>query len=239
MYINIYNNDERSRECARVLGEICPNIWASLLPIPSSPDGIHLGRGEELVSSLDFSPGEVICGYDIPPSLAQRALELGCTTVDSARDELFLLENARLTALAALGYILHSPSIDEEGGMVGVIGYGRIGRALVHMLLSLGIPIRVFTSRQSVRLELGEVGVSSSDYSTEDGLDGVTLLVNTAPSVTLSPPHLVPILELASGDNFPNHSVTRLSALPAKHYPRAAGRAWAESIKRALGEVEK
>ena len=240
MYIKVYNNDERSRECSRALGSLCPHFEGWLLPIPTSPDGVHLGRGEELLDSLDFAPGEVICGYEIPPAFARRERERGVVVVDSALDEAFLLENARLTALAALGYILHSSAIDDEGAVVGVVGYGRIGQYLVRILLSLGIPTRVFTSRHSVRLELGGSGVPSSDYSDSEALDRVSLLVNTAPARTVLPPPTLPVLELAQGDNFPGHDITRLSALPARHYPRAAGRAWAESIKRSLClEVEK
>ncbi len=243
MYIKVYNNDERSEACLDVLrASRLPSTVKGLclLPIPSTSDGVHIrGCSDERLSDIIPKSGVVYCGYAIPTDIARMLQDGGGIVSDASLDEDFLLDNAYLTSLASLGYILHTYSIDLSRPIVGVVGYGRIGSSLTRMLLSLGIPIRVYTSREDLRLELGSLGVSSSGYFSDASFDGVDLIVNTAPSITLSPPADIPILELASGDNFPENTVTRLPALPAKHYPRSAGRIWANAILRAIfREVE-
>lgn len=240
MYIKVYENNGRAKACAEFVSRSDLPLYikgVELLPIPTRQDSPSLGEGG-LYSLLDGDcEGVVFAGYDVPPDFAIRVLEGGGILFDSSLDEVFLLENAYLTALGALGYILHSIS-DAAQPRVGVVGYGRIGSYLVKMLLSLGIGVRVFTGRKKTRLELGEMGVETSEYGEGADFSGLDLLVNTAPAKTVAPPQGLPVFDLASGDNFDGTCVRKFPALPAKLYPVAAGKVWAESIIRRFASGE-
>jgi hypothetical protein len=109
------------------------------------------------------------------------------------------------------------------------------------------VPV-VFTANEEARLELGLSAIPTAPYGVlrdEDALQKIgrlDYLINTAP-VRIVGEDVVgvlgsaKILELASGDNFPaGLAVERLPSLPAKKYPRSAGKCLAESILRMLGE---
>lgn len=240
MYIKVYENNGRAKTCAELVSRADLPLYikgVELLPVPTRPDSPSLGDGG-LYALLDGDcEGVVFAGYDIPPDFAIRVLEGGGILLDSSLDEAFLLENAYLTSLGALGYILHSLG-DAERPRVGVVGYGRIGSCLVKMLLSLGIDVRVFTGQKKTRLELGEMDIESSEYGEGADFSGLDLLVNTAPARTVVPPQGLVVFDLASGDNFDGTHVRKLPALPAKLYPVAAGKVWAESIIRRFGAGE-
>lgn len=234
MYIKVYENNGRAETCAELLSRAdLPSYikGVELLPIPTRLYSPSFGDGG-LFGLLDADcEGVVYAGYDIPPDFAMRVLEGGGILFDASLDEVFLQENAYLTSLGALGYILHS-LCDTLEPRVGVVGYGRIGSHLSKMLLSLGVRVRVFTGRKATRLELGEMGVESSEYGEGADFTDLDLLVNTAPARTVVPPADLPVFDLASGDNFGGDMVRKLPALPAKLYPASAGKVWAEAIVR-------
>jgi hypothetical protein len=159
---------------------------------------------------------------------------------DLARDEEFLLENAYLTALAALGIYLGTTKAAPRDTSVGVVGYGRIGKRLTGLFLYLGARVRVFTSREDTRLELCENGVSASVSGRDYDLSGLDILINTAPATIFEKdkiPEDLRIIDLASGDNFPEIAgVEKYPSVPAKMFPISAGRAWGRAVERRLAK---
>ena len=150
-----------------------------------------------------------------------------------------------MTAVGAVGKILTESSSVPKDLSIGIIGYGRIGKRLLELLLFLGARVVVFTSKEGVRRELCAHGVSALPYEAllkTGDVASLDVLINTAPAPIISDEAIAAfektkLIELASGDNFPkNASVTRLMQLPAKMYPRSAGRALGGSILRMLGE---
>ena len=217
-----------------------------ILPIPTSRDGVHISGTERLVSEITASVGarDGVCGYAIPKREKEEMRRRGAFIYDAAEDEVFLSENARLTAEGTLGYILTNSAISVRDVTVGVVGYGRIGKYLVHMLLSLGAKVRVYTSKNATRVCLGECGVESEYMPREaeviPNISGLDFLINTAPThlgktFDRGIPSSLSVIEIASGDNFPGvPGVVHLPSVPDRLYPKSSATLYADGIKRAL-----
>jgi dipicolinate synthase subunit A len=223
-----------------------------VLPIPSTKDNKHITNTDILLEQtlVNVSVGSKIVGYGLPEEYKERAIALGAEVYDAGFDEIFLLKNAYLTALGALGYILST--VDRELAEIrfGIFGYGRIGRILAQMLLFLGAKLTVYTSKFLSRVELGTYGIDSSEvsYARKDAcvLDGLDILINTAPTDMsgicreAKIPRDVRVIELASGNNFSGiEGVERLPGIPEKSYPESAARAYLEAIIRLAREEKK
>ena len=247
MQIEIIGTDKRQSYCARELkralafGLVGGDRRLVVLPIPTTRDKVLVTGSELKISDIPTLSGEgaTFCGYSIPQSVKEKIADLGGSVLDLSYDEEFLSENARLTALGTVGYILTHGESEPSDMNIGIIGYGRIGRALLRYLLLLGARVKLYTTRDSVRRELGELGVATEIMSENADFDNLSLLINTAPTAFLgkiskSNQHL-PIVELASGDNFPESlSVTRLPSIPALMYPESSGKLYAKYILKGL-----
>ena len=242
MEIKVFGEEKRLLECKACLSSFdCRDALQILLyPIPTSRDGAHLTGGDisfsEAAECADSSTLAV--GYAIPSALRAELSAKGADIYDLSLDEAFLTENARLTALGTLGYILTKIEKVPSDCEIGIVGYGRIGSALLRLLLFLGARVRVYTTGESVRLSLCEAGVRAelADIAEPYPLD---LLINTAParvfseSVLSRMPKDLKILELASGDNFlAGGDLTPLPSVPARFYPESSGKLLADSIMR-------
>ena len=244
----VYENSPRAEMCERVLrsSRLADKFSeAIILPIPSSTDGVNI-RGTDVAMSDALAHGRdgvLVLGYGLPSMLAYLLRARGATVYDAAEDEEFLLANADLTALATLGIILSDGRRAPSDLRIGVVGYGRIGRCLLRYLLYLGAEVRVYSSRESVRMELSELGIGCYPCVDLDTVSGLDILINTAPARILDAlagfDGDMRIMELASGDNFPTGvKVERYPSLPARAYAESAGRVWAKSAERAiLGEA--
>ncbi len=247
MSIETYGMGERVRIAASRLMPLSSNHNIILLPVPTTRDAKTVAKSDipladTLVNAAD---GTLVVGYGLPADFVTRAEALGAETLDLALDEEHLADNARLTAIGALGYILTDERCVPENIRFGIYGYGRIGRELARLLLFLSAHVRVYTSKKLTLLELGEYAdgllTVKSSRDTLD-LDDIDILINTAPKDFSREfeegkiPAGKRIIELASGDNFAGiFGVERLPALPERMYPESAGEAYAEAVKRRLG----
>ena len=228
------------RECVRLLESVVGPLSGRLilLPIPTTRDNIYInGTDLTLGSVVPLLTGEsTLVGYNIPRDLINNAEEVGAVVYDAGRDERFLMENAIISARGAIGYLLTNFTRDIADMKIGIIGYGRIGRALLRYLICLGSSPILYTRRQEVAVELGSSGVDCRVIG--DGCDtgGLDLLINTSPTAGISIDDLDPmtkIIDLASGKPFPTSDrVTKLSSIPDAMYPLTAGRLYAEGILR-------
>ena len=243
MEIRSFGVGERISECHRLLSEHFVAEWGGeilLLPIPSTRDNRYItGTSVEIADLLPIiKPGVRVVGYNIPSLLTEAAAKLYATVYDAALDEDFLIANAELTARGAVGYILTHYKKDISDMSVGVVGYGRIGMRLARWLLLFGARLTVYTTRESLALELCEAGISAKPIEKDLDLTGLDILINTAPARQIDEEMLdkqTEIIDLASGNYFsPSERLTKLSSIPELYYPRTAGRLYAEGAIRAL-----
>lgn len=244
MIIHSYENTPRADACINYVRR-CSALekvdQLFLLPIPST-------RNNDLISGTNVyiydvlegvTPASLIVGYGLSDEFVGEAIRQGCVVFDISKDEGFLCENAELTAIATLGILLTTFSIAPSNMKVGVVGYGRIGKRLTKLLLYLGSQVRVYTSNNDVQMDLCECGVETLKSSSCADVNGLDILINTAPAKIFDtgraefPRHLR-VIDLASGDNFPDFQVEKYPSVPAKMFPLTAGLAWGKSIERFL-----
>ncbi len=244
MIIHTYEVGGRGEACAEYLRAHSDGLSAQralILPIPTTRDNIHLNGSDVLLSDILKSAerGMLVIGYGMPPDFSDALVSLNASVFDANDDELFLLKNAELTAMAALGILLTTESRAISDMSFGIVGYGRIGKKLARMLLFHGAQVRIYTSRDATRLELGGLGVDASASSKDAGLDGIDVLINTAPAVIFENgvPECIRVIDLASGDNFPGRTVEKYPSVPAKMFPKSAGLALGSAAVRYFREA--
>lgn len=211
-----------------------------LLPIPTTKDGINVNGTDitldSLIGGMDGSC--VVAGYGLPGEFCERVRALGGVVYDALYDESFQQKNAELTALGAIGELISERDRAPSEVRFGIIGYGRIGSALLKYLSFLGAHPVVFSARESVRLMLGEWGVECSAGEALEDFLGLDVLINTAPrcitdmaGAELLYASGMSIFDLASGENFGgSERVVRLPAVPDRVFPESAGAAYADAI---------
>ena len=246
MKVYACGTDKRTVECGRLLSaESFPGIErAVLLPIPTTRDGVHVLGTEITLEELSgkLRPFDLLVGYGVPRELREAAAGVGCAVADVSVDEEFLAQNAALTAVGAVARLCGGGELAPKDQTFGIIGYGRIGERLTHILMFLGARVKVFTSKKEVRDRLGMLGVCGVDYYSDlemaKALSDVDVLVNTAPARIVDDEcanilSKKRVVELASGDNFPSSlPVERMPSIPAIDFPKSAAIALADSVKR-------
>ncbi len=245
MNIEIFGESERQKSAEKLLlGESLDFDSIKLLPIPSSRDGEHItGTGILLKDFLEeVKSGDFVIAYGLPEAIKTALASRGILCYDAESDEDFLFENAYVTAVGTLGYILSNSKKIPGDMKFGIIGYGRIGSCLTRLLLFLGAGVKIFSSKKLTRIELGFCGIESLEIKVSDfsdmNISELDFIINTAPTNLsyLFPERRVPdgmrVIDLASGDSFPGISgVEYLPSLPNRMYPISAGATYA---KRAL-----
>ena len=242
MEIRLIGSGGRMRECHRILSsKLCGRGGRLLLlPIPTTRDNIFINStGTTVKAVAEMIDGEtVVAGYSIPEAITERAGDMGAPLFDASLDEKFLLENARISAEGALGYILTHGQKALKDMRVGIVGYGRIGSEMTRLCLLFGARVRLFTARESVALELGEMGIDARLIDENIDLRELDVLINTTPKRQIDEekiPRDIDIIDLASGSIFePSERLVKLSSIPDAFYPMTAGRLYAEAILRFL-----
>ena len=243
MIILSYENSLRSDSCIDYLrnSDVAGSVEnVILLPIPSTRDNVTILNTKVYINSVieDVDSETLVCGYGVPSMFKEKAEARGALVFDLSEDESFLLENAYTTAVCTLGIILNTESKMPTDLHIGVVGYGRIGKRLTELLLYIGAQVRVYTSRISVRDELCECGVSSVLTSEGEFLQGLDILINTAPARIFSADIIgedLRVIDLASGSNFDEGvRVEKYPSIPAKMFPVSAGVAWGKAIEHFL-----
>jgi len=244
MSIETYGTGERLKTAARLASSLGVKSHITLLPVPTTRDKKYVANTDILLEDTlqNAEEGSILVGYGLPDGYKSRAESLGARVLDLSLDEQYLCENAYLTALGTLGYILTTDRRAISDMTFGIVGYGRIGSRLVRMLLFLSARVRIYTSKLLSRLDLGECGIDSvSAYEGAGDFSGIDVLINTAPKDMRGYfpdgkiPHGMRVIELASGDNFVGiEGVEKLPSLPEKMYPESAGGTYFAAVKRFL-----
>ena len=137
MEIHTLGEGRRLTVCREILADMTAGCDGRLLllPIPTSRDNTYItSTSLPILDLAKLAQGcAFVAGYNIPRGVIGDEIRL----YDAACDEEFLIANAILTARGALGYILTHWQRDISDMKIGVIGYGRIGREMLRLLLLL------------------------------------------------------------------------------------------------------
>ena len=250
MNIETYGTGERLKIAAGLAGSIPAEGHLVLLPVPTTKDGVHVFGTDILLSDTlcNLDEKSVIVGYGLPKDFISEINARGAAVLDLSCDEEYLSENAYITAVGAVGYILTTSKKSPDGVRFGIVGYGRIGSRLVKMLLFLGGSVKVYTTNPLNSVTLGECGIDCASVSDSDRYDfsGIDILINTAPKdmrEAVSYGYVcekMRIIELASGDNFAGISeVERLPGIPERMFCESAGQTYFSAIERFLNTIRR
>ncbi len=142
---------------------------AVILPLPVTRDGIHPTAGAEHEGKIPpfsvlFSRAAdetLFLGGNVPASVAATAVEMGVSLTDYYGSERLLLKNAAATAEAALAMAITALPVVLTGTPVGVIGSGRIARALIPLLRAAGAHVYVYARSAEGRRIAEEMGAAA------------------------------------------------------------------------------
>ena len=239
---------ERLEDCAA-------GAAAVILGTPFSRDGkwINISRGDCAVSFSALcellAPDGLILGGMLTDGAAELAGRYGVRTRDYFDCEEVAVLNAVPTAEGALGAAMELLPVTLCGARTGVIGYGRIGRALAVRLRALGSRVTAVARRAEQRALCVSDGIDAVGFPEIGELKGYDVIFNTVPEPVIGERELgliggSPIIELASAPGGIDLAaakekgcrVIHAPALPGRTAPVTAGRIIKASVARILGE---
>lgn len=201
-----------------------PDVTHLLLDVPSS-DAF-------LPAMLEMLPsGVTLIGGNLP-----------LPGIDLLKDADYLAQNACITAQCAL--ILAAKEMDCAYSRlrVLVIGAGRIGTHLIHLLKAAGANVSVLSQDSEKRAMLRSLGtdaISPAELSCR--LPEFRLILNTAPAPILSAQDCTHcsdcvMMDLASRPGIDSPRAISARGLPGKYAPKSSGILIAQTIDRLLKE---
>ena len=236
---------KRFEDCEKALEKI-ENANIIILPIPLTQDKRHIFTPlcdkrlliEEVVkrakaNTIIFGGGEHIL------------FENNKNYINILLNEEMTLKNAYATAEATLAIIEEKSPTTIRGSNFSILGYGRIGKALGHILKLLGPNVTVFARRAEVLKEAVNDGLMAHNISQiNEYLKNSDIIINTIPHLVLTDKELkllnneTVIIDLASrpgGVDFiaaRKYGLNTIHALslPGKFSPKSA----AEYIEEAI-----
>ncbi len=237
MDIKFYGNDPRLSVCQKRLSSRSSEGTLYLLPIPSFKAG-------DTPPFADLSPkaGDAVVGYGIPSAESAKLTQNGARFLDLANDDAYQKESAETTALGILFHLCQGAAAVPSDLSVGIVGFGKIGQALLKILVFFGAKLSVYTRNPLSQKDLSSLGIdvypsSSFAYHGED------VLINTAPACLLHRdafPGAIPrIYDVATGnavaEDVPHQ---KLPALPRKLFEVSAADSYCRAVERFLSEEQ-
>ena len=194
-----------------------------LLDVPSFGSTGLFRNGEDPTSLLASLPVDTILyggNLDIAPYRC----------IDFLKDEIYLAENAYITAECALDAALPYMRITLRGCPILILGWGRIGKCLADLLKTIGASVTVAARKQEDRAMLDALGYTSADTATvQNSLYQYRLIFNTIPFPVLNRddmktchPDCVKI-DLASVPGMEGDDVVIARGLPGLHMSESSG----------------
>lgn len=240
-------------DTAASLARCVQNADVLILPMPAF-DSAQTIRSHDGISTSEFlsscPPDALVCGGILAP-VDNLFSAHGLRAFDYAQDDTLTLENAELTAEAALPLLFSHLSVPLSGSSFLICGFGRIGKLLSRKLAALGVHVCVSARRQqdlSLAKILGYRCETTGVW--QRGLDRYHAIVNTVPAEVFPAAQLSSIrpgcvlLELASlpggfcrdAHTYPGFLDGR--GLPGRYAPDAAAAIVRRAIFRKLSLEE-
>lgn len=206
-----------------------------LLDVPSFDPKGNLRSGGKIEDILSCVPKNVTV---IGGNLQHTALA-GYKTVDLLQDDLYVAQNAQITAHCTVKHLLAKLNVTLCGTPVLVVGWGRIGKCLAALLKAMGAMVTVAVRKPADRAMLLALGydtvwIDSLGYD----LFRYNAIVNTVPAMVLSKDKMQYCandcvkIDLASIPGMEDKSVLWARGLPAKDAPGTSGKLIAKTALR-------
>ena len=237
---------------------------AVLLPLPASSDSKHLYLPlvdvleEPLLKDLFKRVGEdvVIAGGKFSPAVKACAKEYGVRLYDYFECEELQRKNALPTAEGAVFILMREMTRTVSGLSVAVTGFGRVAKALIHLLLAMGAKVTVAARKEADIKAAKALGCKTVHLTGKEALKklsiGQSAIFNTVPHWLFSEDILSEmstdtlIIDLASSPGGVDANAAALHgirviwalSLPGKYAPVTAGEIIAESVLSYLGKEE-
>lgn len=219
----------------------CTYLKEAGLPVTDQP-GSNVGH--LLLDVPSFGPnGQLRLGGDIQPLLAGLPTDVvvyggnlnhpalrNHRVADFLQDETYLAQNAYITAECALDVALPYLTVTLRNCPVLILGWGRIGKCLAHLLKAVGAQVTVSARKEADRAMLQALGYQALDTANlGPQLDTYRLIFNTVPHLVL-PQEMSKhcsenciLIELASKAGIEHEDVIIARGLPGVHMPESSG----------------
>ena len=194
-----------------------PDVTHLLLPVPSFPNG------DEYLAHLmaDLPDDVIISGGNLRSPLLEHSI-----TVDFLQDPFYLAENAAITADCAVA-LAQKDSGSLKDIPVLILGWGRIGKCLSHILRNRGCRVTVAARKSADLAMIRALGFChDSIYHIRDSLSHYRLVFNTVPDMILPNSETHPdclIIELASKPGITGGNILNARGLTGKMAPERSG----------------
>ena len=236
MAVSFFENDVR----------LFSSADAVLLPLPMSRDGIHVRD-----TSLEIQTILDAVGEDVPIFAGKTDGITDARLVDYAKDDFFEQMNAPPTAEGALAIVLSETAITVCGMRVGILGFGRVARAVAYLFRAVGADVTVFVRREEARASAelaGYRGVSLTSLA--ETVCEMDTVINTIPHRIVTGEVIsrmekdTLIVDLASVPGGVDFDLAREAgiraihalALPGKYSPKTAGAIIGETVLSLLSQ---
>lgn len=159
-----------------------------ILPLPLTTDSENVNMPfsdsnlsvEELFSNIERD--SIVFAGKIPEDVKNKAFENGIKIFDYNEREEFAIANAYLTAESAVGIAMNSLNTSIKGMKTLVVGYGRIGKCLCHILKALGSDVYASARKKKDFEWIRAYGYSAvNTENVNEVFDGCKLIFNTVP----------------------------------------------------------
>lgn len=230
-----YTQQALTRLGCKVLSEPGPAVKNLILPVPSFEPNGTLKGGSRLEFHLNALPRDItVYGGNLGTPLLE-----GYRKTDLLQDEIYLAQNAAITAQCAVKQILNLLPVTLEHCPVLILGWGRIGKCLAQLLRQMGAEVTVYARKATDRAMLEALGYDTiAAFSHPALLQQYRVICNTAPTILLTQEHLrfcAPNclkLDLASEKGIEGDDVVWARGLPGKDAPESSGLLIAETVLR-------
>lgn len=165
----------------------------------------------------------------------------GYNKIDLLTDPLYLAQNASITAYCAIEQAMHRLPVTLRGCEALVIGWGRIGKCLAHLLKQMDACVTVAARKPTDLAALASLGYKTRDSRMlTENLSHYRIIFNTVPYEVLTEQASKQCgkdclkIDLASVLGIGGENVIWARGLPNKDAPESSGALIAESILRLL-----
>lgn len=241
-------------ELAGTLAELVQSAAVLVGPVPFSRyvvsnDSIH-SEEKELTEEMlleNLHEGQCLYAGGIPEGFLSRAQKKGAVCRDFLKDDLFLQDNAWMTAEGCMAELLAAWPGCIKGSRILITGCGSCGRAIAQLLKQAGAEVTVCVRSVSSAWKAHEEGCAVSYFeSLDEKLTEQDIIINTVPALVLKEAQLQKVrpdallVEIASAPGgFLREAVNQAGltaiwcpGLPGRYSPYGAAKAMANCLER-------